>query len=91
LLLYPRVQRWGLLWRDILKPEELPSSMLPLPGVILMGAGALTGLIVGFGLSTGLYHARAFTFSAGSTGSGVALGVIPFILLYFVGLAIVER
>jgi energy-coupling factor transport system substrate-specific component len=90
-LLHGRVKRWGLLWVEILDRKEIPLHFLPLPGVILMVMGALGGLGVGFGLSTGLYGAELFEIQAGSTGSGVVFVVIPFLVVFLAGLQLVER
>jgi energy-coupling factor transport system substrate-specific component len=82
LLLYPRVRRWGLIWTDIMRPEEVSGGFLRFAGAALMIVGALGGLIVGLGISTDLYGQHLFSFSAGVKGRvGVCLGVLPFLCL----------
>lgn len=81
LLLYPRVKRWGLIWTDIMEKEDVAAGFGKGLASILMIVGALGGLIIGIGLSTGLYGQQLFQF-AGQTGQvGVWLGVLPFLAL----------
>jgi energy-coupling factor transport system substrate-specific component len=41
LALYPRVKRWGLLWTEIMEPEEVSSPRLSRTGAILVWVGAI--------------------------------------------------
>ena len=76
LALYPRVKRWGLLWTEIMEPEEVSSSTLQRTGAILVWVGAIGAVVVG--LILGL--------SQQAPGNlGVGLGLIPFLLLILVG------
>ena len=85
LLLYPRVKRWGLIWTDIMEPEDVSTGFARQLGSILLMVGAIGGLIVGFGVSTGLYGQQFFQFGAGSAGQvGVWLSVLPFLLLILI-------
>ncbi|MGA1875975.1 MAG: QueT transporter family protein [bacterium] len=85
LLLYPRVKRWGLIWTDIMDKDEVASGLAKEVGAILMIIGALGGLIVGLGISTGLYAQKMFSFGSGSAGqAGVWLGVLPFLILILI-------
>jgi energy-coupling factor transport system substrate-specific component len=85
LLLYPRVKRWGLIWTDIMDRSEVSAGFNRQLGAILMIVGALGGLIVGLGISTGLYAQQLFTFGQGNIGQvGVWLGVLPFLILIIV-------
>jgi energy-coupling factor transport system substrate-specific component len=76
LALYPRVKRWGLLWTEIMEPEEVSSSRLRRTGAILVWVGAIGAVVVGLllGLS-----------GQASGGLGIGLGLIPFLLLILVG------
>src|SRR3712207_896627 len=47
LALYPRVKRWGLLWTEIVEPEDASSSRLQRTGAILVWVGAIGGVVVG--------------------------------------------
>jgi energy-coupling factor transport system substrate-specific component len=85
LLLYPRALKWGLYWREIMDRAMLPAGLMPRVGALCIWIGAVGGLIMGFLLSTGLYHGHLFQFAEGTAGSGVVLGVLPFLILFFIG------
>jgi energy-coupling factor transport system substrate-specific component len=76
LALYPRVKRWGLLWTEIVEPEDASSSRLQRTGAVLVWVGAIGAVVVG--LILGLAE-RA------PGNLGVGLGLIPFLLLILVG------
>src|SRR5215216_1784058 len=76
LALYPRVKRWGLLWTEIMDPEDASSSRLKRTGAVLVWVGAIGAVVVG--LILGLAQQ-----SPGNLGVG--LGLIPFLLLILVG------
>jgi energy-coupling factor transport system substrate-specific component len=85
LLLYPRVKRWGLIWTDIMSVEDVAKGFATGVGAILMIIGALGGLIIGIGVSTGLYGQQLFQFGAGTKGQvGVWLSVLPFLIMIIV-------
>jgi energy-coupling factor transport system substrate-specific component len=76
LALYPRVKRWGLLWTEIMEPDEVSSSNLRRTGNVLVWVGGLGGAAVGLILSvTG----------ASPVGAGVGLALIPFLIVILVG------
>ena len=76
LALYPRVKRWGLLWTEIIEPEEVSSSRLQITGAILVWVGAIGSVVVG--LTIGFFQQAL-------GGVGVALGLVPFLVLILVG------
>jgi energy-coupling factor transport system substrate-specific component len=76
LALYPRVKRWGLLWTEIVEPEDASSSRLQRTGAVLVWVGAIGAVVVG--LILGLAE-RA------PGNLGIGLGLIPFLLLILVG------
>jgi energy-coupling factor transport system substrate-specific component len=76
LALYPRVKRWGLLWTEIMEPEEVSASRLKGIGNILVWVGGIGGAVVGLILS--------FT-GAAPMGAGVGLALIPFLTVIVVG------
>ena len=76
LALYPRVKRWGLLWTEIMEPEEVSSARLSRTGAILVWVGAIGSVAVG--LILGLSEQAP-------GGLGIGLGLIPFLLLILVG------
>jgi energy-coupling factor transport system substrate-specific component len=76
LALYPRVKRWGLLWTEIMEPEEVSGSRLQNVGNVLVWVGGIGGAVVGLILSlTG----------ASPMGAGVGLALIPFLIVIVVG------
>jgi energy-coupling factor transport system substrate-specific component len=87
LVLYPRIKRWGLLWTDIMEPEEVSESRVQTLGNVLMWVGGLGGLIAGLVLGLGIYDQglAAAGFESGGAGSlGVGLGMVPFFALVIV-------
>jgi len=54
-LLNPRLERWDLIWTDIMDKKDRSVSRLPVIGGVLLSAGAVGGLVVGFLLSIGAY------------------------------------
>ena len=76
LALYPRVKRWGLLWTEIVEPEDASSSRPQRTGAVLVWVGAIGAVVVG--LILGLAE-RA------PGNLGIGLGLIPFLLLILVG------
>jgi energy-coupling factor transport system substrate-specific component len=76
LALYPRVKRWGLLWTEIMEPEEVSASRLQNVGNVLVWVGGIGGAVVGLILSlTG----------ASPMAAGVGLALIPFLIVIVVG------
>jgi energy-coupling factor transport system substrate-specific component len=76
LALYPRVKRWGLLWTEIMEPEEVSSPRLSRTGAILVWVGAIGSVVVG--LILGLAQQAP-------GGLGIGLGLIPFLILILAG------
>jgi energy-coupling factor transport system substrate-specific component len=76
LALYPRVKRWGLLWTEIIEPEEVSSSRLQRTGAILVWVGAIGSVVVGLIIGS---------FQQALGGVGIALGLLPFLVVILVG------
>lgn len=77
LLLYPRVKRWGLLWTEIMTPDDVPAARLQTVGNVLVWVGGVGGLVVGLLLASA---------GGGAPGGlGVGLGLIPFLVLIVAG------
>jgi energy-coupling factor transport system substrate-specific component len=93
LLLYPRVKRWGLVWTDVMRREDVSRGFLRFVGALLLIVGALGGIVAGLGISTDLYGQQLFNFGAGAKGrAGVCLGVLPFLTaMVFGGLMLSGR
>lgn len=86
LLLYPRVKKWGLIWTDIMKKDDVARGFGKGLGALLLIVGAIGGLVIGLGISTGLYGQQLFQFGPGSKGQiGVWLSVLPFLALMVIG------
>ncbi len=86
LVLYPRVKRWGLLWTEIMAPDEVSSSRFERLGNVLMWIGGIGGLVVGLALGFGLYQQgfAAAGFAPGAGGAGgltIGLALLPFLAL----------
>ncbi len=87
LVLYPRVKKWGLLWTEIMRPDEVPTARLQTLGNILMWVGGIGALVLGLALGLGFYQqglAAAGFASGGAGGLGIGLGLIPFLILIVV-------
>lgn len=84
-LMYPRARRWDILWAEIMEPGDISRPARPWIGAALMWAGGIGALVVGLGLSTGLYSALPFQFGTGTTGFGVVAAVLPFLVIFVLG------
>jgi len=74
LALYPRVKRWGLLWTEIMEPEEVSASRFQRLGTALVWVGGIGALILSLVLQ---YR--------GAESQAIAIGLIPFLALIVVG------
>jgi energy-coupling factor transport system substrate-specific component len=83
-LLYPRVKRWGLIWTDIMKPEEVSKGGAKELGSILMMVGSFGGLIVGMLVAAGLAGQTIYGFTGEQGQTAVWLSVLPFLILIIV-------
>ncbi len=84
-LMYPRAKRWDILWTEIMEAAEISQPARPWIGAILMWVGGIGALVVGLGVSTGLYAALPFQFGTGTTGFGVVVAVLPFLVVFILG------
>jgi len=89
LVLYPRVKRWGLLWTEIMRPDEVAATRFGLLGNVLMWVGGIGALVVGLLLGLGIYDqgfaAAGFAPGAGGAGGAViGLALLPFLILIVV-------
>ena len=80
-LLYPRVKRWGLVWTDIMKEEEVAKGFAKSIGSILMIVGSLGGLIVGVLVAIGVAGQQLYGFTGEQSQLAVWLSVLPFLLV----------
>jgi energy-coupling factor transport system substrate-specific component len=84
-LMYPRARRWDILWTEIMEPGEISQPARPWIGATLMWVGGMGALVVGLGISTGLYSALPFQFGTGTTGIGVVAAVLPLLVIFVLG------
>jgi energy-coupling factor transport system substrate-specific component len=83
-LLYPRVKRWGLIWTDIMRPEDVARGFGRNLGTILMIVGALGGLIVGILVAVGVAGQAVYGFTGQQGQAAVWISVLPFLILILV-------
>jgi energy-coupling factor transport system substrate-specific component len=83
-LFYTRVQRWGLLWTDIMDKEDVAKGFAINLGAILMTVGSLGGLIVGILVAVGAAGQQVYGFTGESGQLSVWLAVLPFLLMILV-------
>jgi energy-coupling factor transport system substrate-specific component len=83
-LLYPRVKRWGLVWTDIMKEEDVSAGGAKQLGSILMMVGSFGGLIVGLLVASGLAGQTLYGFTGDQGQTAVWLSVLPFLVLIIV-------
>jgi energy-coupling factor transport system substrate-specific component len=96
-ILYPRVRRWGLLYTDIMEPEDVSGRRLSRLGHGLLWVALLGSLFIGIAMSLGVKGEETLTLSflgakvsipfATLTpwGTGVGMSVLPFMVLFVIG------
>lgn len=91
-LLYKRIRSWHLVYSEIMEKEDLRfSSKFSSIGAIAIIVGALGGLIFGTLISVGVYKSAPLSFGFGkgiAGGTGISIGLLPFILLIMLGLSL---
>lgn len=90
--LYRRVRRWGLLYHQVMRAEEISVSRVGLPAQGLLWLAALGGLVIGCVLSFGLHGVpiigEAASIAPLAGESGIALGVLPAVALVLIACAL---
>lgn len=83
LLLYPPIKKWGLIWTDIMAPEDVPAAPALRLGGLLMIVGAIGGLIIGLAMAMGLSGQQVFAFAgqAGNVGTGVVVAIFVAVII----------
>jgi energy-coupling factor transport system substrate-specific component len=86
-LLATRVGKWGLFWRDVMRPEEISRGLLPQVFCSLQIAAVVGAFVTGYFVSMTDYGARlvqAYEFGAGPTGPKVPIFVAPFLAVVII-------
>ncbi|MGQ9682687.1 MAG: QueT transporter family protein [Anaerolineae bacterium] len=83
LLLYPPIKKWGLIWTDIMAPEDVSAAPALRLGGLLMIVGAIGGLIIGLAMAMGLSGQQVFAFAgqAGNVGIGVVVAIFVALII----------
>lgn len=95
-VLYPRVKRWGLLYTDIMAPEDLSRGRFSHIGHAIVWIALLACLYLGISLSLGITDSDTLTLSLPGThitipfssivwGTGVGMGALPLVLVLIAG------
>jgi len=89
-LVYPRVEKAGLIWHEIMDPEDRSSSRLAKVGLVVAIAGAAGAVVVGNAVSLGLLHIGfgSAGFGGASQTAAIGAGMAPFIVAVFAGCAL---
>jgi energy-coupling factor transport system substrate-specific component len=85
-LLYPRVERAGLLYRDILGPRVPPPRWRGLLGVALLTVGTTAAFAAGELIAAGRWVAPWAPYLPPTGSLAVGLGLVPFLLAAVAGL-----
>lgn len=82
--IYPRMKRWGVVYKEIMDEKDLARPRLTALGISLLAAGVISGFILGNLIALGFY--RSAPFGTGPAGEmGISLGLLPSILLVLIG------
>jgi len=87
-ILYPRLKKWGLLWVQVMDEKDISPKKTATLGAWILNAATIIGLVLGVAISTGVYGSASFVagFGQGTSGGlGIALGILPFVILIYVG------
>lgn len=90
--LYPRVRRWGLLYHQVMRDDELAVGRFALGGHALLWIGTIGGLVAGCIISFGLHGVpllgRAAQIAPMAGEGGIALGLLPAVLIVLLACAL---
>lgn len=87
-ILYPRVQKWSLLWLDVMELKLRPWSLRNTISAVITAIGIVGGCILGMLIGITQYNQKVFVsgFSEGVKGSTIIILTVGIgILLIFVG------
>lgn len=84
--LYGRVERWGLLYHEIMETEKISQKPFCKLGTILVSLGSLGGMIYGNLIVLNVLNHPFLGFLQSFGGNEIGSGLIPAIILIIVGL-----
>jgi energy-coupling factor transport system substrate-specific component len=87
-VLYPRVRRARLLYRDLLGPRAPVPRWRALAGVLLVAGGTIGAFVLGQLISTGRWQPPWAPWETPSRGIEVGVGLIPPLAVAIIGLAL---
>jgi len=87
-VLYPRVERARLLYRDLLGPRVAPPRAQVIVGVILVVGGTLGAFVAGQAISNGQWLAPWAPWETVSLRGAIGIGLMPMLAVVLVGLAL---
>lgn len=88
-ILYPFAKRWGLIYTDVMEEKDISKPRIW--GSVLMVIAAVGGLVVGNWITVGGYDMSILSAGFGQAVAGrggLGLGLLPFILLILLALAV---
>jgi hypothetical protein len=87
-VLYPRVERARLLYRDLLGPRAPRPRAQRLAGVVLVVTGTVGAFAAGQLISTGQWVAPWAPWETMSLRGAIGVGLLPILAVVIVGLAL---
>jgi energy-coupling factor transport system substrate-specific component len=87
-VLYPRIAKAHLLYRDVLGPRSATSPVRRVLGVVLVIAGTLGGFGAGWLIASGRWHPPWIVVHTASGGAEVGLGLLPLLGVAALGCAL---
>jgi len=85
--LYQRVEKWGLLYTDVMSGSDISRGKFRKVGTILTSIGAISGMVYGNLIALNILDQPLFEFSKSFSGQfEIGIGLIPPIILMILGL-----
>jgi energy-coupling factor transport system substrate-specific component len=84
--LYSRVERWGLLYHEVMEPQDISQGRFRKLGTILVSMGSLGGMIYGNLIVLNLLSHPSLEFLQSFGGNEIGFGLIPALILIVIGL-----
>ncbi|OGL42590.1 MAG: hypothetical protein A2161_08835, partial [Candidatus Schekmanbacteria bacterium RBG_13_48_7] len=88
-IIYSRVDNWGLLWKEIMELELKSKTTRSKLAAIIIVISVISGLVLGILISSGVYDFKPFQFAEGTKGNLVIIVLLPFLLLFLIGVALI--